>query len=241
MSKPADGYTVLMGTSATNAANYSLFKSLTYTAGDFAPVACLYRLPQVVAVRSGVPVKSVAELVALAKASPGKLTYGWASTTNKIGAELFKSRTGSDILGVGYKGPQQVITDMLGAHIDMVVESAVNIIPHATSGAMRILAVMSPTRLPSLPDVATMEELGFADAVMLPWVSVFTKAGTPADIVGKLNAAFGTALASPDYAKLEARAQSQSFKCSPDELAKFAQAEAQRWERLVKLADIERQ
>ena len=241
LSRPADGYTVLMGTSATNAANFSLYKTLPYTPADFAPVACVYLLPPVVAVGSHVPAKTVAELVALAKASPGKLTYGYGSSSNKIGAELFKARAGVDILGVPYKGAPQVISDILGGRIDMNVESATTVVPHAEKGAMRILAVLSEKRLASMPDVPTIEEAGLANAVMTPWVGIFVKAGTPKPIIDKLNAALGASLASPDYAQLESRAKSQAFFCSPAELGAFAQKEVQRWAELAKMANIERE
>jgi tripartite-type tricarboxylate transporter receptor subunit TctC len=241
LSRPADGYTVLVGTSATNAANFSLFKTLPYTPADFAPVACLYLLPPVVAVGAHVPAKTVAELVALAKASPGKLTYGYGSSSNKIGAELFKARAGVDILGVPYKGAQQVIGDILGGRIDMNVESATTVVPHAEKGTMRILAVLSEKRLASMPDVPTIAEAGLANAVMTPWVGVFVKAGTPQPIVDKLNAAYGAVLATPEYAQLEGRAKSQSFMCSPAELGAFAQKEVVRWADLAKIANIERE
>lgn len=238
LTKPADGYTVFVGTSATNAANYSLFNNLPYKESDFAPVACLYLLPPVVAVRSTLPIRSIAELVTYAKANPGKMTYGWGSTTSKVGGELFKARTGTDILGVPYKGSPQVMTDMLGGRIDMTVESAVVVLPHAESGNMRILAVTSPSRLESLPNVPTMEEAGVTNAVMTPWVGIFVKAGTPQEIINRLNAAYGSVIASPEYAAMEARAKSKSFMCSPQELGNFAHAEAQKWGELVKLAGI---
>ncbi len=241
LTRPADGYTVLFGTSATNAANYSLFNNLPYKATDLAPVACLYLLPPVVAVRSTLPVKTVAELAAYAKANPGKVTYGWGSTTSKVGGELFKARTGTDILGVPYKGSPQVMTDMLGGRIDMTVESAVVVLPHAEAGTMRILAVTSSSRLDSLPNIPTLEEAGLKDAVMTPWVGTFVKAGTPPEIIDKLNAAFGSVIASPEYAAMEAKAKSKSFMCSPQELGRFAQAETQKWADLVKLAGIEKE
>ena len=207
----------------------------------FAPVACLYRLPTVLAIREGVPAKTAAELVAYAKANPGKLTYGWSSSTNRMGAELFKARTGTDIQPISYKSPPQVVNDMLGGRLDMVVEAGVTIFPHAEAGTMRILAVSPSTRLKSIPNVPTMEEAGYKDASLTPWSSAYVKAGTPPDIIDKLNAALATVIASPEYTALEAKAMSQSFLCSPAELEKFTTSEIKRWSDLVTLAGIEKQ
>lgn len=240
LSRPADGYNVLMGTSATSAANFSLYKTLPYSASDLAPVACMYTMPTVIVIRGDLPVKNLAEFVAYAKANPGVLNYGAGSSTAKIGAELFKARTGTNIREIPYKAPQQVFTDLMGGRIDMAAESAVATLPFTQRGALRILAVLSPTRASSMPDIPTMEELGFPKTSLAPWVGIFVKSGTPPEIVNKLNAAFGAVLASPEYAAFaENTAKSQSFICTPQELGQFAQAETVKWRELIKLAGIE--
>ena len=130
---------------------------------------------------------------------------------------------------------------MLGGRIDMTVESAAVMLPYAESGKVRILALAAPSRLSSMPDVPTMEELGYRGVSLTPWVAAFVKAGTPRAIVDKLNAAFGEVLASPEYAALAGQQKTKSFMCSPEELGKFAQSEMQNWADLVKLSGIEKE
>jgi tripartite-type tricarboxylate transporter receptor subunit TctC len=241
LKRPADGYTVIIGTNSGQAANYSLYKTVPYQPQDFAPVACLLRSPSVLVVRAGLPVKNIQELIAYAKENPGKLTYGWGSSTTKVGAELFRSLTGANIRAISYKGTPQMITDMLGNRLDMFFDVPVTVLPHVQSGTMRALAVTSDSRVSAMPDVPTMQEAGVKEYVLAPWYGAFLKAGAPQEVINKLNAAFAAALKTPEYLDYEAKSGTQPFSCSPEELGKHVTAEIKKWRDLIELAGIEKQ
>ena len=236
-----DGHTILIGTITTQVANYSLFKTMPYQPSDFKAIACLYSAPPLVAIRSSLPIKSIAELVDYAKNNPGKLTYGWSNSTTKIGGELLSSRTGSSIRNVPYKGSPQIVTDMLGERVDIYVDSPPLIIPHVNDGSMRVLATLAPKRAEALPDVPTLEELGFANATMNPWVGAFVRAETPDDTTKAIVELFDKITASSELKDDMRKIGQQPWRCTPNELDRTVETDIPLWEKLIASAGIEKQ
>ena len=194
-----DGSTVLIGTISTHVANYSLYKSVPYQPSDFKAIGCLYRVSPMIAIRSTLPIKSVAELIDYAKNNPGKLTYGWSNSTTKIGGELLSSRTGTGIRSVPYKGSPQILTDMVGERVDVYVDSPPPILPHLQDKSVRVIATTAPKRAEAFPDTPTLAELGYADAVMDPWVAAFVRAETPDATVKQIATLFDKITASEEF------------------------------------------
>ena len=198
---PADGYTLLMGHIGTLAVNPSLYPALPYNpVKDFAPVAWVARVPNVLAVHPSVNAKSVKELVALAKAKPGQLNYGSGGNGSaaNLATEYFKLQTGASLLHIPYKGTAPAVTDLVGGQIQILFSGAPAVLPFIKSGQLRALAVSSPQRIDALPDVPTVAEAGVKDFEADQWYGVVAPAGTPREIVMKLNAQINQTLASPE-------------------------------------------
>ena len=198
-SSPPDGYTLLAGTAGSLAISPQLYKNPGFDPlKDFVAVAQVSSAPLVVAINPKIPVKSVKELVAYTKANPGKLNYGAViGTPPHIIAEMFKHVTGADIVHVPYKSAAQAAIDVLAGQMQMTFEGTTAIVPHVKSGEVRALAVTSPKRIPEIPDVPTMDELGYTGVPSDSWQAVVAPAGTPADVVAKLNKAVNDGLANP--------------------------------------------
>lgn len=242
LKRPADGYNVLIGSSTTHAANSSLYKALPYDpVKDFAPVACLTRVPLVLAIRSSLPFRTVAELIAHARQRPGELTYGWANSSSKAGVELVKASAKVDIRSVPYRGVPQVATDMLGGHVDMFVADPVTVIPHLASGGMRALAVTSATRAASLPDVPTMQEEGMPNYEIIGWFAAFLPTGAPPEVVDKLSNAFQRIVTSAEFKAYGATTSTEPFACSPAQLTQLVADDTRRWSVMVDIAAIDKQ
>ena len=199
-----DGYTLLYGSSATLGIAPALYKNVEYDPiKSFAPVALVSRVPFVLGVAAAVPANTLSEFIAYAKANPGKLNFGATiGTPPHLVGELFKVTTGADIYYIPYKGAAQAMTDLLAGQMHMTIEGATTLLAHIQSGKVRPLAVMSPQRIPALPDVPTMLEHGYSGFPPASWTGVLAPAGTPASIVGKLNAAINDALQSPRSARI---------------------------------------
>jgi tripartite-type tricarboxylate transporter receptor subunit TctC len=240
-SRNADGYTILLGTITTQVANYSLFKSVPYKPSDFKGIACLYTAPPMVAIRSTLPIKTVAELVDYAKNNPGKLTYGWSNSTNRIGGALLSSRTGTGIRSVPYKGSPQIMSDMLGERVDIYVDSPPTIIPHVKDGNMRVLATLAPQRAEALPDVPTLAELGYSNATMNPWVGAFVRAETPEKTTKAISALFDKLTASSEMKEDLRKIGQQPWRCTPEEMDQTVRTDIPVWESLIISAGIEKQ
>lgn len=240
--RPADGHNVFITTNTTHAANPNLYRSLPYDpTRDFTPVGCLFRLPLVLVARASLPVRSVAELVALARSKPGQLTFGWQSSSGRVGGELLKARANIDLLAVPFRSAPQITTELLAGRLDLFVSDPVSALPHVQSGALRALAVTSAGRSSFFPGVPTMMEAGVPDYELTGWYAVFLPAGAPPAVVARLNAAFDQALRSPDFPAFAARTGIEAFTCSPDELARFVTTETERWRQFVEIAGIERE
>ena len=231
-----DGYTLLYGSSATLGIAPALYKSVDYDPiRSFAPIALVSRVPFVLGIAATVPASTLAEFIAYAKANPGRLNFGAAiGTPPHLVGELFKVTTGTDILYVPYKGAAQAMTDLLAGQMHLTIESATTLLPHLQSGKVRALAVTSPQRLPALPDVPTMIESGYGGFPPASWTGVLAPAGTPAAVIGKLNAAINNSLKSAEIKGNFARFSAEAKVGSPQDFAAFIADEAPKWAALVK-------
>lgn len=237
----SDGYTIGMGNFAPLAINPTLMKSLPYNvARDFAPVILIERGPLVLMVNPATPAKSIKELIALAKAKPG---MGFASSGNggshHLSGEMFKAIAGIEIQHVPYKGGAPAASDLMGGHVDMMFELTYAALPAIKGGKLRPLAVTSSERLSVLPDVPTMIESGMAGFESSNWQGVIAPAGTPRDIVQKLNADINKVLAMPEVRNILLSQGNQVGGGTPEEFAAMIKAETVKWARVIKDAKIQ--
>lgn len=237
-----DGYTVMLGTNSTHAANVSLFKQLSYDpVADFTPIARLMRVPYVLVVRPDFPAKNVAEFIAVAKARGGKFSFGSGNAGSRAGAELMKTITGFDAMNVAYRGIPPAIIDLLGGQIDFIVADMSTALGQFKSNALRGLAVTSGTRVAYLPDMPTLAEAGMPGYELVGWTAAFAPAHTPSDIVARLNRMFVSAIADGEAAAFLPTIGGEASPSSPSELAEFMKSETAKWARIVDAAQIERQ
>jgi tripartite-type tricarboxylate transporter receptor subunit TctC len=237
---PPDGYTVLL-TSGTIAISPSLYPKLGYdTFRDFAPITELAAVPNVMVVHPSVPARNLKELVALAKARPGKLNFGsgGVGSGSQLGAELFRTLAGIKMVHVPYKGAAIAMTAMLSGEVDMVVSTMPATIPYIKAGRLRALAVLSPERAPALPQVPTTAEAGMPDVVVITWYGLFAPAGVRAEVIERLNAETVKVLNAPDTKAKLAQVGLEVATSTPAEFAKFVRAEAERWAKVIKAANI---
>ena len=234
---PADGYTLLLGAVATHSINPSLYGHLPYDpVKDFAPISLLGTLPNVLVVNPSLPVRSVQELIALAKAKPGTLTFasGGNGTTHHLSGELFKRMAGVDMTHVPYKGNAPAITDVIGGQVNVMFDNISNSLPHIKAGKLRALAVTGPVRSPVLPNVPTLAELGFPGYNITSWFGLFAPAATPQPIVSRLNATVNAALHDKQVRDLLASEGIEAQGNSLEQFHAFLQTERVRWAKLVK-------
>ena len=234
-----DGYTLFFTTQTTQAINPHVYKSLAYDAvKSFAPVAGITLGAQVVMVRNDLPAKTIQEFVALAKAQPGKLSFGSGNGSSRGGAELFRIMTGIDLLGVPYKTQPQAISDLLGGRIDIIFSDFTVGLPPVLDGRARGLAVTSKQRIPGLEQFPTVDESGVPGFEMWAWTAMYAPAGTPKPIIDKLNALVRQAAKSPAYLNLLKTSHGISFVGSPEELAAFQAVETKKWAEIVSTAGM---
>jgi tripartite-type tricarboxylate transporter receptor subunit TctC len=207
--QPADGYTILLGSTSTLAVNPHLYKSTGYDpARDLQPLTLTHQMPNVLVVGAGTPYKSVAEVVAAAKAQPGKLVYGSAGNGNTmhLAGVVFQEKTGSQLLHVPYKGGPPALNDVLGGQIPMMFHNLPAVVSFRQAGKVRVLAVADTKRSPVLPDVPTMAEAGAPGVVSIVWNGLLVRQGTPPAVVQRLNTELRAILESPAFRKpLEAQ------------------------------------
>jgi tripartite-type tricarboxylate transporter receptor subunit TctC len=238
---PNDGYTLFFSTTGTLASAPSLQPGLRYDPiKDFAPISTLANAPVVVIVAASLPPKNLRELIQLAKAQPGALKFGSAGTGHfvHIAGEMFKVSAGVDLLHVPYKGVAQALTDLLGGRIDAMFDAFAQYEPHLQSGKLRALAVANPTRLSRLPDVPTTAEAGMPDYVLASWFGLAAPAGTPREVIERVNAEARKALAGADVREALAKLGLEPGGNSPQEYAAMIADELTRWRRAVKAAAI---
>jgi len=237
---PKDGY-MLFVASAANMVNAAMNASMSFDImKDFAPIALITSTPTVLVVRPDLGVKSVTELIALAKAKPDTITFGTTGpgTIQRIATEYFAGIAGVKLVHVPYKGANETTTAILSGEIDMTINGMSNILPHIGEGKLKALAVSTVTRNPLAPDVPTMQEAGVPGYSSQGAFGLFAPAGTPKDIIAKIHADTAAVLAQPDVKKaLEAR----SFViggAGPAEFEKFIADEHVKWQKVIKEADI---
>jgi tripartite-type tricarboxylate transporter receptor subunit TctC len=238
---PADGYTVLITTNTTHAANEHLFKKLPYDpVKDFAPITALGKGGQIMVVNPSFPAKSVAEFVALAKKEPGKYSFGSGSSSSRMAGELLQQMADIKLLHVPYKSNTLAVTDLLGGQIHMMITDAATGLPQVKGGKLRALGVSSAARSPLAPDVPTISEAGVKGYEMGYWFAAYAPAKTPPAVVKRLNELLVKA-AKSESAKTAfyEPTGTEVFTTSPEELGKFQTAESQKWGRIVKAAGIE--
>ena len=236
-----DGYTVLITTNTTHAANQHLFKKLPYDpVKDYAPVSALGKGGQIMVVSPDFPAKTVAEFIALAKKEPGKYSFGSGSSSSRMAGELLQQLAGIKLLHVPYKSNTLAVTDLLGNQIHMMITDTATGLPQVKAGKLRPLGVSGATRSPLAPDVPTIAEAGVKGYEMGYWFAAYAPAKTPPSVVRRLNELLVKA-AKSDAAKsaFYEPTGTEVFTTSPEELAKFQSAEAQKWGRIVTAAGIE--
>ena len=236
-----DGYTLLASQPAPITTAPFLYKSLNYTPAELIPVAIMSHVPNVVLVRKDFPAKSVAELIAYAKANPGKINYAsqGIGTTSHTTAELFQSITGTKLTHVPYKGTAPAINDLLARNVDLMFNELATSIELNKSGQARILAVTVKERVPSLPDTPTLEELGIHGCISDTWHAITAPPKTPSEIVGKLNAAVNAAMHDPGLRERFAALSIGQGGGTPAEASAFVKEETQRWGDVIGKAGIQ--
>ena len=233
----ADGYTLLMANTGTMVINPAIYPRLGYhTLKDFAPVARTAQQPLALVVNPSLTAKTVGELIALAKANPGRLNYGSAGNggISHLVPEMFKQATGTFIVHIPYRGSAPAFTDLMAGQVQLMAESIPQAAAYVRSGKLRALAVTSRERNPALPEVPTMIEAGVAGFDVVGFYGVLAPAGTPRAVLDKLSAAFKSALDSPEIrGRMVAQGADPAFLAS-DDFGRFLAAEMPRWAQAVK-------
>ena len=234
-----DGYTIMMGTIGTQAINYSLYSKLSYhPLRDFAPIGLVGESPNALVTHPKVQASSVKELIALAKANPGKLNYGssGAGTTVHLSGELFNSMAGLKLIHIPYKGATEALTGLLGGQTDLMFASLSSAIPHIKAGRIKAFAVTGAKRSPSMPDLPTMSEAALPGFNAVAWFAMVGPAGVPKQSVAALHNATLAALNVQEVKERLFNSGVEIRTSSPEELAAFIESEIQKWAKVVKAA-----
>lgn len=234
---PPDGYTIMSGTIATHAINAALYANLPYDpVRDFAAITLAARVPNLLVIHPDIAAKSVPELIALLKANPGKYTFASAGNgaSQHLSGELFKALTGVQMQHVPYKGSPPALQDVMGGNVTMMFDAISTALPLAKSGKLRALAVTTAQRSPIAPEIPTLAEAGVAGYEMDTWVGVFAPAGTPPEIVKRLNAEIVRILKSPEVHDKLTALGANIVADSPEHCAAFVKSETAKWAELVK-------
>lgn len=235
-----DGYTLLIqGFPLT--VNQYLYAKLPYdTNKSFAPVMLGGKTPNLLVVRAESPIKSMKQLVDMAKAKPGQLNYASAGsgTSLHLAMEYFKNVTGTDMNQIPYKGSSPMVTDLLGGQVDVMFDNLPNALPHVKAGKMRALAVTSPKRLAELPEVPTVAELGYPGFEVAVWYGVFAPAGTPPAIINRLNSELNKAIHADDVKAMFAAQGVEAIGGSAEDFRKFNAAQDKKWSEVIRKGGI---
>jgi tripartite-type tricarboxylate transporter receptor subunit TctC len=234
---PADGYSIVMGTVGTHSINGALYSKMPYDmVKDFTPVSLIASTPNLLVVNPALPVKNVQELIAYGKANPGKLSFGspGIGTSIHVSGELMKSMTGVEMTHVPYKGRQFAIPDLLGGQIQLMFDNMPSALPLAKEGKLRALGQTGAKRSPSAPDVPTVAEQGLPGFEATSWFALFAPAGTPKDVVAKLNGEVQRIFKLPDVIEKMKTLGLDPILAGPEELGKYQQQEITKWAKVVK-------
>jgi tripartite-type tricarboxylate transporter receptor subunit TctC len=237
----ADGYTLLMSSSSGEVISPLVYRNIGYDpVKSFVPLALIAEGATVLVVNPALPFMTAKDVVAYAKANPGKLNYGSAGigTVPHLIGELWKSRAGIDLVHVPYRGGAPATTDLIGGNIDMLFDAVGPLLPHIRDGRLRALAVTSLERIAELAEVPAMAEIGYPDVVSTSWTGLFAPAGTATPIVAKLNAAANQALTSADVGAALERIGYRARGGAPDALAAMVAAENRKWAPIVRALDL---
>ena len=238
---PADGYTMVMGFVGSHAVNPFLIKNMPYDPQrDFVPVAMAIEAEGMLAVHPSTPVRTVADLIALARAQPGKLSYasGGVGTSSHLAGELFKSMTGTDIVHIPYKGNAPAIADLIGGQTQLTFATMPTVIPHVRAGKLRGVAVIGSTRSAAAPELPTIAEAGVPGFSVNNWIGLFAPAGTPAEIVRKVNTEVMRIMRLPEVTRRMEVEGERFTPNSPEEFAQFVRSEVAKWGKVVKDAGL---
>jgi len=238
---PKDGYTIIVSSNSAHAANQYLYKSLGYDpVKDFTPISGLTTNPHVLVVRADLPIHDMKELIQYGKDHPGKLNFGNGNTGSLANAALVKTLGGFSAADIAYKSPPAAVTDLLGGRIDFLSTDYFIVNDHIKVGKLRALAVTSKTRLRPLPDVPTVAET-IPGYELNGWVAAFAPAGTPAEIIAKLNKAFVEFVNSPEFQQYMDQQGMQGFATTPAELGAFQREQVVKWADVLQKAGVERE
>ncbi len=238
---PPDGHTLLFGTSGSLALAPALSKLPYDVFTDLAPVTLVVINPQILVVHPSLPVRTVSELVKLARSKPGQINYASVGpgSPNHMGMELLKSMSGIDMVHIPYKGTTPAMTDVISGQVSLLFNSMPSVLPHVRSGRLRALAVGSAKRSPAAPDVPTVAETpGLQGFQYTTWYALLAPAATPKEVVNQINAESVRALSQPDMFELLASQGAEPAPTTPEGLAKFMRAEFEAWRRVIKVAKI---
>lgn len=233
----ADGYTLLMATVGTHAINASLYRNLPYDpVKDFTPIALVAAAPVALVAHPSVPVSSVAELLARAKAQPGAISFGTAGngTPGHLTGEMFRAATGADLKHVPYKGSAPAITDLIGGQIQLMFDPLQSVLPHVQAGKLKLLAVSSAARSAAAPEAPTLAEAGLKDFEATAWWGVFAPANLPSAIAAKLNTEIDRVVRSEAFRERLVPRGVQVIGGSREEFARFQQRELAKWGKAVR-------
>lgn len=237
----ADGHTILFATTGPAATNKLMYKNLTFDPQkDFAPIVLIGKSPVIITANPNVPAKTLKELTAYLKANPGKLNAGYPGngTLGHITGELFQQRAQVKMGGIQYRGSAAIINDLLGGHIDVAMDSMAPYVSNVQEGKLRALAIAGTSRWPGLPDVPTVAESGLPGFEASVWYALLAPAGTPPEVVAKLNAAANDFLKTSKAKDLFSKLGVQAVGGTPADLKKFVADEIEKWGPIVKGANI---
>ena len=236
---PPNGYTMMMGAAAL-AINVSLYKSLPFDpVKDFQPIVLVAKTPNILVVNPRLPVKNLKDLIRLAKSKPGILNYASAGngTTPHLAAELLDTFADIKMTHIPYKGSAPAVTAIVGGEVDVIISPALTVLPFIKSGALRAIATTGAKRSPAFPDIPTMSESGLPDYEASQWYGIFVPAGTPIEIVNRLNREIIKITQSPDVREIFEADGSEVIGDSPEQFSQFFKLEIIRWSKVVKVED----
>lgn len=237
-----DGYTVMVTANTTHAGNQALLKKVPYdAAADFEPITKLGTITLALVANPSVPANNLKELIAYAKANPGKLTFGAGSSSSRMSAELLKTMAGIDMLHVPYKSNPQAVTDLLGGQISVFFGDVSTALPPVRAGKLKGFAVSGLKRSALAPDLPTIDESGLKGYELTAWFAAYAPAKTPKPIIDKLNATFREALADKEVSDKLLKVGIEPETSTPDELKTFQAAEMKKWEKIATDAKIQKE